>query len=321
MFFTDSLNKALTLLTALMLTITFRMVLHLPEINLLWITFTILTAAMLFDVPDYKRRFIFALVMSVYAASAQFLTGITWQTPFLRIVFQGLFAYFTLMTLPDRQGASIVLLTGYLACFAPGGTMPALYRCIDFGLSVVFILLATSLNSVIRINPTGKTFFTTPCPAGEALVITAELTAGAICSQLFKFSQAPWIMMTIMFIQMSANTRHPVRELAPQRIFAIPAGILLGGLYLGTFCHLDYRFVYLLPFTGTAAFFVYYCTDNYFLLSLLFMFSITLSTDWLLGTYQRYHFTDIMLGRSFATLAGAFLSIAGEIFLKQEKTV
>ena len=64
MFFTDSLNKALTLLTALMLTITFWMVLHLPEINLLWVTFTILTAAMLFDVPDYKRRFIFALVMS-----------------------------------------------------------------------------------------------------------------------------------------------------------------------------------------------------------------------------------------------------------------
>ena len=152
MFFTDKLNKALTLFTAVLLTVIFWMVLHLPEINLLWITFTILTSAMLFDVPDYKKRFIIALVMSVYAGTAQFLTGITWQTPFLRIVLQGLFAYFTLMTLPDRQGASIVLLTGYLACFAPGGTTAALFRCIDFGISAIFILLATSLNGIIRIS-------------------------------------------------------------------------------------------------------------------------------------------------------------------------
>jgi uncharacterized membrane protein YccC len=321
MFFTDKLNKALTLFTALLLTVTFWMVLHLPEINLLWITFTILTSAMLFDVPDYKKRFIIALVMSVYAGTAQFLTGITWQTPFLRIVLQGLFAYFTLITLPDRQGASIVLLTGYLACFAPGGTTAALFRCIDFGISAIFILLATSLNGIIRITPPGKNLFSTPCPAVEAFVITTELTAGAICSQFLNFSQGTWIMMTVMFIQMSANARHPVRELALQRIFAIPAGILLAGLYLGTFCSLDYRFVYLLPFAGTATFFVYYYTDNYFLFSLLFIFSMTIASDWLLGTYQRYHFSDIMLGRSFATLAGAFLSITGELFLKKEKTV
>ena len=321
MYFADTLNKALTLLSALLLSISFWTVLHLPEINFLWVIFTFLTSAMLFDVPNHKKRFIFALVMSAYAAAAQFLTGITWQTPFLRIVFQGLFAYFTLMTLPDRQGASIVLLTGYLACFAPGGTMPALYRCIDFGLSVVFILLATSLNSVIRIKPPEKNCFSTPCPAGEAFVVTVELAAGAIFAQLLNFSQSAWIMMTVVFIQMAVNARHPVKELALQRIFAIPAGILLCGLYLGTFCRLDYRFVYLLPFTGTAAFFVYYSTDNYFLFSLLFMFSITLSTDWLLGTFQRYHFTDIMLGRCVATLAGAFLSVAGELFLKRKTAV
>ena len=321
MFFTDAFNKAMTLLTALLMMAVLLAVLRLPESNLLLVVFTFLASALLFDVPEFRMRCIYALKMAVYAAAAQLLTGITWQTPFLRIVFLSLYVFFTLITLPDRQGACAVLLCGYLGYFAPGGTMTALYRCIDFVFSAVIILLAASFSGIVRLRPPEQEPFKSPCSAAEAFVITSELAAGAILIQLLRLSQGAWIMMTIVFIQMAANPRHPVNDLALQRIFAIPAGILLGGLYLGIFCRFDYRFVYLLPFTGTAAFFTYYSRGNYFLFSLLFIFSLTLFSDWLTGTYHRNHFADIMLARCFATLAGSFLAIAGEFFLKEEKTV
>ena len=117
----DAFNKTLTLSAALLTTVLVWAVFLVPGADLVWVTFTFLTSAMLFDVPDFKSRLTLALKMAVYAAAAQFLTGITWQSPFLRIVLLSLFSFFVLKTVSHRQESCIILLVAFLTYSLPGG--------------------------------------------------------------------------------------------------------------------------------------------------------------------------------------------------------
>jgi hypothetical protein len=106
--------------------------------------------------------------------------------------------------------------------------------------------------------------------------------------------------------------------LVKARIAAPPLGILAGGMFLGCFNATNYQMIYIIPFSGTLAFFLLYLKNNYFAFTFLFMFTLTLFTDWMLGTNSRFHFTNIMLSRCISTVIGAILLLCGKNLMQKE---
>jgi Kef-type K+ transport system membrane component KefB len=153
---------------------------------------------------------------------------------------------------------------------------------------------------------------------GKSAIITAELACGFIIFLLLKHEQAVWIMLTILFIHMAENPRAPLPDLVKRRIAATPIGILLGGAYLAAFGLVNYRASYIVPLTGTLGFFMLYLKNDYFLFTLLFMFTLTVFSDWMLGSYHRFHFTEILFIRSLATVIGGILLLCGKDLMEKE---
>ncbi|MBR7105202.1 MAG: hypothetical protein IKC65_09665 [Lentisphaeria bacterium] len=302
----SAFKRAGVLLCALLLMAAVWGLIRIPGANMLIVVFTFLTSALLADIRSFHQRLTRALRLALYSSSAQFLTGISQGRPVLQFFLCTLFACFTFFTLPRRDGC-IAMLIGYLAFFAPPGYQPAIDRIIGIFAGIPVIMTVT-MNGLFQPDVREeKASADAPCLPHEALEITAQLGTGHLLFQLLQLFQGPWIMLTILFITMSASPGKSLALLAIQRIFAVPLGILAGGFLLGTFCTLDYHFVYLVPFIGAAGFFLLYNNGDFFLFSVGFMAALTIFSDWMTGPYTRFHFWELFLSRTLATLPGALL--------------
>ena len=290
---------------------------HLPGSNLTMMTFALLSSSVLCSIPDFKRRAVCCFQMICGAAATQFLIGITAKHPEIRILVSMLFSFFILAVIADRQAAVIILLIAYLSIFAPPGVTAAVNRCADIAFAGIAALTVSSLCNISAEDMPEKTS-SSPLPLRNAAIVTAELTAGNIIAQIIDHEQMAWIMLTILFIHLAESPQTPPADLAGKRVIATLPGIILGGMYLSAFCSVNYRMIYIVPFSGVLSFFVLYLKNDYFLFTLLFMFSVTLFADWLPGNGRGFVFTEMMFVRSLAAVIGAVLLLCGENLMQKE---
>jgi hypothetical protein len=305
MFSVSAIDRAAVLLLAVVLIALGWGVFRLPAENLLVVTFTSLSSALLVDVRPFRSRLKRTLLWGCYAGAAQFLTAVSAPLPLLRLLVTTLFAYFTFLTLADRRAGCIVMLTGYLGFFAPPGFLPALGRWIDLFIGAAVILIVTALGNRGSAKAPDPPAPFPPYSRKQALILAAELGTGTFITEIFQLHQGPWIMMTMLFINMCKTPGVSEKKLALQRILAVPAGIMIGGFLLGIFYRIDQHLIWLLPFIGAAGFFVLYDEGNFFFFSIIFMITMTLFADFQAGPWHKFHFWGSFFSRSLATLLGA----------------
>jgi len=285
-----------------------------PHGNMLMATFAFLTSSLVVEVEGFENKVKLTVTMAVFAAAAQFLVGITADTAILRPLAAAVTAFFSLAVLPNRAGSCVVMIIGYLACFAQGGVIPALDRGGGIFFGVIIVTVVTSLTG----HKGEAAAFSSPFPIGVALLIAAELLLGHLAELFLQLKQGPWVMLTILFVYLAAQGGAAPEKLARSRIFSVPLGIFLGGWYMSCFCYFDYRFVYLVPFIGTLGFWVLYTYGNFFVFSVIFMMTFTIMVDWQTGDYHLFYLWELLFFRSLATLLGVILVLGGELFSIQE---
>lgn len=318
MMFETALKKSSALLAAMLIMAAAWSFLHLPGANLQMVTFAFLASAALCNIPDFNTRLNYCLQMVAASAVAQFVIGITANYPTARIFIDLILTFFILITIPEKQNAIIILLVANLALFAPPGFSASLDRSMDIAIAGMVVLFITTLNNLLFSPAPQAAIKRDSYSPREAAIISAEVTTGFIIAQLFNHEQFYWIMLTVLFIHLSATPKNPLPHLVRSRIAATPLGIFLGGFYLACFNTTGYRMIYIIPITGTLGFFMLYLKNDYFLFSLLFMFSLTLFTDWMLGTCQRYHFAEVIVIRTLATVIGGILLLCGKNLMQKE---
>lgn len=314
----DTVWKKSTALLAAMLTMAVAWsFLHLPYADMQMVTFAFLSSAALCIVPDFRTRLKYCIQMTCAASAAQFIISITADYPLLEIIASTLFSFFILAVMPDRQNSIIVLIAGFLTLFAAPGISQALNRCADIAFAGAVVLLVTTLSNIFSKDATNPTTGK-PYTLQQAAAISVEIASGFVIVHIWKHPQAAWIILTILFIHMAENPRNSVIGLVKQRIAAVPLGILAGGFYLACFNTTSCQMIYIVPVTGTLCFFLLYLKNDYFLFSFLFIFTLTLFTDWMLGTGKRFHFADVMIVRSMATVIGGVLLLCGKNMMQKE---
>lgn len=317
MLFHPALKKTSALLAAMLVMAISWGALHLPGASLQMVTFAFLSSSALCGIPDLKTRTLRSLQMVCGAAVIQFFIGLTGDYPATEFFVFTLITFIILRTMPDHQTSIIVLLIGCMTLPAPPEVTVSLYRCIDIAFAGIAVLAITTISNSF-VSRTATNAPGVPYTTGESAIITIELTIGFIIFQISKHEQFVWIMLTILFVHMAQTTTVDLSKLAEERISATLLGILLGGIYLAGFCSINYRFIYIVPFTGTLGFFLLYLKNDYFLFTLLFMFSITLFSDWILGTANRFNFTEVMFIRSISTATGGVILLCGKNLLQKE---
>ena len=313
----SALNRTAVLLSAILLMATVWGIGRIPEANLLMIVFSCLVSAQLADVRSFSSRLRTTALLACYSAAAQFIFSFSGELPFLQTIICTAFAYFTFSTLPDCRAGCIVLLTGYLGTSASPEFLPAVSRSIDIFAGIPVIMAVTTIGNAgeKKENPVSIA----PCSPYHALILSAELGIGTAIAKITEMDQGTWIMMTILFINMSITSDSSGEKLAWQRIFAVPAGIITGGFLLSTFYRIDYRFIWLLPFIGASGFFILYNYGNFFLFSIIFMISLTFFADWLAGTCHKFNLWENFFSRTTATWIGAAIELAAGYSGKYEK--
>ena len=313
----SALKRTAILLSAILLMAMAWGIGRMPGAGLVPIVFTGLVSALLADVKSFRVRLKKAAVLACYSAAAQFLFAVSGELPFYQLLISAAFAYFVFSTLPDCRAGCIVLLTGFLGSSAAPGFLPAVSRSIDI-LTGVIVVMAVTTPGAAGIKEENH-----PSPAlcspYQALVLSAEIGIGYAVSKILQLQQGTWIMLTILFINMSKTSDSPGEKLAWQRIWAVPAGIVIGGFLLGTFYQIDYRFIWLLPFIGTIGFFILYNSGNFFLFSIIFMITLTFFADWLTGDGNRFNFWNNFFARTAATWIGAVIELLAGYSRKYEK--
>lgn len=302
----SAVNRTIVLLSAMLTIVVAWGFFRIPDANILILTFTFLTAAFVVDIPSFRGRLEMAVRLACFGSTAQFFVAMLFDHPLLQVVVSTIFSGIVFRSLPDIRSSCIVLIVGYLAFSAPPGFQPAAGRVIDIFCGVPVIMTVTTL---CRLDDTRAEIKYIPCSQRRSLILAAELGAGNLICQMFHLKQGAWIMLTILFVTMAETPENSGRELAIQRIFAVPAGIITGGFLLDIFCRTDHRLVYLIPVIGAAGFFFLYKYGNFFVFSLIFMITLTIFSDWMTGPYHRFHFLDILFSRSAASLLGAVLAI------------
>ncbi len=276
-----------------------------PGASLQMITFACLSSALLVDISSFRTRVKYATIWACYGSVGQFFISVTSQFPLLQMFFSTLFAYFTFLTLPDYRSGCVVLLTGYLAVSAPPEFLIAIDRIINIFIGMISVLLITAPVGMKPDAKDGELPVTIRYSAHQALILAAQLGIGTLIFHLFRLQQGVWIMMTILFVNLSKPPDSTGAKLAYQRIFAVPAGIILGGFLLSAFFRIDSRLVWLLPFIGASGFFILYNYGNFFLFSVVFMVTMTFFADLMSGPYQEFHLWNSFFSRSLSTFAGA----------------
>ena len=309
-------KKTSALLMAILLMAIAWSFMRLPGSNFQMVTFAVLSATALCNISGFELRLKRTFQMICATAILQFIISITANFPLIRVVISSLFSFVILLWIPNKRCAVTSLIAGFLALFAPTGLSAGLNRSIDIICSGLSVLFVTSLDKLSPDDTPPATEI--PYTLKEAAIISAEIAIGFVIAILFKHEQANWIMLTSLFLHLSESPQSPLPTLAKHRIIATPLGILLAGLYLAGLVADNYRMIYIIPVTGTLGFFLLYLKNDYFMFTFLFMFTMTLFSDWMQGNYNRFHFAELMFSRTLATAIGGILILSGKYFMKED---
>ena len=309
-------ERVLALTTGALMMIALWVFFRFPHANFLLAAFVFLTSANLVGVRNFSERLHRTAVSAVLAAMGQFMVGMTWNMPLLQVLLPAFFAW-GILTVCRRSDSCIILLISYFACFAEAGFLAAADRSLEIAVGAVVVTVVTGVVNGSLPEKIVSQEVQEPYSCRRALMIAVLLAVGCCFWKFLHLKQGPWIMLTILFICQAQNGDSGVEELVYLRIFSVPLGILLGGLYISSFCGLDYRFVYWTVVIGTAGFAVLYFTGNYFLFTVLFMMTFTISADWLNGTVKPFYFLDFLFSRSISTTIGAILLLAGDALMRK----
>ena len=312
------LKKTSALFAAMLIMAAVWGVRHVPGAGLQMVVFAFLSSAALCSKSDFNVRTLRCIQLVTGAALAQLLIGSFADYPMMRIIVSMLVSFFVLALMPERQSAVIVLLIGYLSLLSPPGLTAALNRCADIALAGAAVLAVTTLCNLFEPGGTENAAAESAYTLRQAVIITAELTVGSIIFQWSKHEQMAWIMLTVIFVRMAENPQNSIESLVKQRIAAVPLGIIAGGIYLACFDSTSVQMIYIVPFSGMFCFFMLYLKNDYFIFTFLFIFTLTVFTDWMLGSSKRFYFTDIMLSRSVAAMIGGALLLLGKKFMQKE---
>ena len=312
------LKKTSALFAAMLIMAAVWGVRHVPGAGLQMVVFAFLSSAALCSKSDFNVRTLRCIQLVTGAALAQLLIGSFADYPMMRIIVSMLVSFFVLALMPERQSAVIVLLIGYLSLLSPPGLTAALNRCADIALAGAAVLAVTTLCNLFEPGGTENAAAESAYTLRQAVIITAELTVGSIIFQWSNHEQMAWIMLTVIFVRMAENPQNSIESLVKQRIAAVPLGIIAGGIYLACFDSTSVQMIYIVPFSGMFCFFMLYLKNDYFIFTFLFIFTLTVFTDWMLGSSKRFYFTDIMLSRSVAAMIGGALLLLGKKFMQKE---
>ncbi len=319
--FRRAMNHSLSLLAAGVIMILAWSYFRIPDGNLLMVIFSFLSTSVLYDVDGWQNRLKLALLMALYAATLQFLIGICWQSKFLLVILPAAFAYFTLRSFDNRAASCCALLVGYIGCYADGGFVPSMNRVIGIFIAVGAVMLATALVGLVHQRRNYSAAFGRPYSPLEALRIALALGFGTFIANALRLPQAPWVMLSVIFIYMAVTDKPNHAFFAMRRVYGVPFGLFLGGMFMSNLVFFDYRFVYLTPFIGALGFFVLYYFGSYFFFTVLFMVAFSIYVDWATGDMQAFHIRQLILARSLATVIGGGLVLLFEFgFLPGGKT-
>ena len=276
--------------------------LRMPEGNLLIAVFTLLSAVRISDTASLKRRFKLLAGMMIASSILQYIISATYNIQLLNILLPPATGYFILRTMPTAS-AYPVLLTGFMTYSAHPGAYAAAQRIIDIiiaGSAAWVITWSATFNIRSRQDKNSGE----PLAPGEVFIKSLTIFCAVLLYKILSIPQGIWIVLTIIFIYIARQPGQHSSELVRQRIFSVPLGILLGGLYSASAVVLDYRLAYLAPLIGAAGFFALYSRHDFFSFSLLFMAAFTVCADWLDGTFREFNFWQLLFARSLATLIG-----------------
>lgn len=317
MFVISAFTRTMVLLAAMLLMAGLWGFAFMPGANLLVVVFAFLSSALLVDLAPFGRRLQMILLLACYCAGIQLLISLAGESPLLQLVLALSATYFAFATLPDYRYGCMVMLVGFLSFFAPSGWEWDISRSVDILAGSVVVMAVTALGNAGTWGRPGNAPPSLRYSPYQSLILTAELGIGMVIYNVLQWSQGAWIMLTILFIRMCDTAGGATEKLVFQRMIAVPCGIVIGGFLLGTFCRIDTRFVYLVPFIGASGFFILYKYGSFFWFTIVFMITLTFFTDWMAGPYRQFYFWDSLAERSGATVLGALL----ELFLGQKQDI
>ncbi len=244
------------------------------------------------------------------AVILQYIVSITYDLPFCNVLVP-VAASWVFLRIMSGNSAHIVLLTGFLVYTAKPGAYAGAERAVDMLIAGAVaggvVMLAAGTKQIQRADDPGK-----PLPAAQAFSESLMLFCGLVLYKSFAIAQGIWITLTIIFICMLRLPDESSVKLVRQRVFAVPAGILLGGIYSASAVAADYRLAYFMPLIAAVGFFMLYYRHDFLLFSLFFMFAFTVYADWMSGAGHYFNFRQLLLARTLATITGTAILLSVE---------
>ena len=301
--FRQALANTFILISAALAVAFFWAYLRMPQGNLLIAVFSFLSAVKISEYPLREKQLRVLASMTAGAVTMQFMVSAANNCQLLALILPILASYILLRLMPPGT-AYPVLLTGFLAYSAPVGAFAAMERSIDLLIAAVIVMLINLLLAGKLKNPAvpAPEF---PLPRRRALLESLIIFCALFLYKLLAMPQGIWIVLTVIFIYMIRQPGESNQSLIRQRIFSVPLGIMLGGIYSGSAVIMDYRLAYLMPLIGAAGFFMLYYRHDFFSFSLFFMFAFTIYADWMSGTFRAFNFAQLLIARTLATAIGA----------------
>lgn len=286
--------------------------LQLPAANLQVVIFAFLAAVRISDISSLVLRLKRLLGMTSGCIILQYIISVTYNSYWLNIILPAL-AIAVILKKMTSGSVFTVLLIGVLTYSAPPGAYFAIERSADILLASLVAWCVSWAAAIKKIAPEAeKPEY--PLPPRSAFITGMCIFCATILYKLLSIPQGLWIVLTTIFIHMVQIPGEDTAHLIRQRIFSVPAGIFLGGLYSAAAVMLDYRLVYLSPLILSVGFFILYYKHDFFLFTLFFMFAFTVCADWMNGTLREFHFLQFLTARTLATIIGTAVLLAVEKF-------
>lgn len=308
--FQQALYRTIILLAAALIMAFFWAFLRISQGDLLMVVLAALAAVRGAALPSRKIQLQGVLAIVCGSASLQYIISVTSHLQLLSVLLPAAASWFILLVM-SGSSAYIVLLAGFLAYSASPGAAAGAARIVDILLAGVaayaVILLAGKNTPLPRVPDLGN-----PLPRSRARIESLTIFAGLFLYKMLSFPQGIWIVLTIIFICMIRQPADRDAYLVRQRIWAVPLGIILGGIYSAAVVGLDHRLAYFMPLLASAGFFMLYYRHDFFWFSLFFMFAFTVYADWASGTLRAFNFRQLLAGRSLATVMGSLLLLSIE---------
>lgn len=283
---------------------------RMPDVVLSIIVFAFLSAVRLSDIASLEKRLQVLGSLIIGTAVLQYIISATCHLPFLNVLLPSAVGA-AVLKLMEQASAHQVLLTAFLTYSASAGAYAATERFFDILIAGFVAWIITSAAGA-AILPSAPEKPPEKLSSGKVFVETVTLFCAIFLYRVLSMPQGIWIVLTVIFIYMVQRPEDDILFLAKQRIFSVPAGIMLGGLYSGAVVMFDYRLAYLAVLFGAAGFFMLYYRHDFFYFSLFFMFAFTVGADWISGALRDFHFMQFLFARSLATLLGATLLLVIE---------